>query len=208
VSGEKIILIGYSGHGFVVADTAIENNLPLFEYAEKSERINNPFHLHFVGNEISFDFFAKNNNSKFLIGIGDNNIRERIYNLIIENHREIVTLINKSASISKTAIIGDGTFINKNVSVNANSKIGKNVILNTACVVEHDCFIADSVHIASGAVLAGNVTIGERSFIGANSVIKQGVEIGKDVQVGAGTVVLTNLPNGIKVVGNPSRVIK
>jgi acetyltransferase EpsM len=207
VLDKKVILIGYSGHGFVVADTAIENKLNLVEYAENSIVQNNPFHLNYAGNESDNDFFVKNMEAKYLIGIGDNNIRERIYNLINEKQGEILTLINQSASISNTASIGNGTFVNKNVAINALTKVGKNVILNTACIIEHDCVIADSVHIAPGAVLAGNVTIGERSFIGANSVIKQGVTIGKDVVVGAGTVVLKDISDGKKIVGNPSRYI-
>ncbi len=204
---KKVILIGYSGHGFVVADTAIENQLKLIDYAENSIVQNNPFNLTYIGNENEKDFFEKNKEAIYLIGIGDNTIRESIYNKIIEKQGEILTLISQSASISKTASIGNGAFVNRNVSINSFAKIGKNVILNTACIIEHDCEIADSVHIAPGAVLAGNVTVGEKSFIGANSVVKQGVIIGKDVVVGAGTVVLKNIPDGKKIVGNPSRYI-
>lgn len=203
----KTILIGYSGHGFVVADTAIENQLELIGYTENSIVNNNPFELHYLGNEREIGFFDNNKGVKFVIGIGDNTIRENVYNLIVENKREINTLICKSAFISKTASIGIGTFVNKNVSINAFAKIGNNVILNTACVIEHDCTIGDSAHIAPGAVLAGNVFVGQRSFIGANSVIKQGVKIGKDVIIGAGTVVLHDIPDGKKIVGNPSRFI-
>jgi acetyltransferase EpsM len=207
VLDKKIILVGYSGHGLVVADTAIENQLNLVEYAENSIVQNNPFHLNYAGNESDNDFFEINKEAKYLIGIGDNTIRERIYNLIIEKQCEILTLISQSVSISKTASIGIGTFVNKNVVINSFAIIGNNVILNTACIIEHNCVIADSAHIAPGAVLAGNVTVGERSFIGANSVIKQGLTIGKDVVVGAGTVVLKNISDGQKIVGNPSRFI-
>lgn len=203
----KVIVIGYSGHGFVVADTAIENQLQLVGYAENAIVQHNPFNLNYIGNENEKDFFEKNKEAKYLIGIGDNTIRERIYNLIIEKKAEIVTLISQSASISKKASIGNGTFVNNNVTINAIVKVGKNVILNTACIIEHNCIIADSAHIAPGAVLAGNVTVGERSFIGANSVIKEGVTIGKDVIVGAGTVVLKDISDGMKIVGNPTRYI-
>ena len=203
----RVIIIGYSGHGFVVADTAIENQLNLIGYADITEVQYNPFHLIFLGSEKEYVFFEKNKGAKFLIGIGDNKIREDIYNLIIVNNRDVLTLISQSATISKNAKIGNGTFVNKNVSINAFAKIGNNVILNTACIIEHDCVIGDSSHIAPGAVLAGNVTIGERSFIGANSVIKQGVKIGKDVIVGSGSVVINNIPDNKKVAGNPSRMI-
>jgi sugar O-acyltransferase (sialic acid O-acetyltransferase NeuD family) len=207
VLDKNIILIGYSGHGFVVADTAIENHLKLVAYAENSIVQNNPFHLNYAGSESDNDFFEKNKEAKYLIGIGDNTIRERIYNLLKQKKCEILTLISQSASISKTVSIGNGTFVNKNVAINALAKVGQNVILNTACIIEHDCIIFDSVHIAPGAVLAGNVIVGERSIIGANSVIKQGVIIGKDVVVGAGTVVIKNISDGQKIVGNPSRYI-
>jgi len=207
VLDNKVILIGYSGHGFVVADTAIENELQIIGYTDKSKVHSNPFELHYLGNEQENGFFDKNNGVKFLIGIGDNITRENIYNLIVENKREIITLICKSAFVSKTASIGNGTFVNKNVSINAFAKIGNNVILNTACIIEHDCIVGDSAHIGPGAVLAGNVSIGDRTFIGANTVVKQGVFIGKDVIVGAGSVVINNIPDGKKVVGNPIRFI-
>lgn len=203
----KVILIGYSGHGFVVADTAIENQLHLIGYTDNIIVQNNPFELDYLGNERENDFFDNNKGVKFLIGIGDNTIREKIFKYLVENNREIYTLISQTSSISKTASIGNGTFVNTNVSINAFAKIGNNVILNTACVIEHDCAVGDSAHIAPGAVLAGNVFVGDRSFIGANAVVKQGVVIGKDVIVGAGSVVINDIPDGKKIVGNPSRFI-
>jgi sugar O-acyltransferase (sialic acid O-acetyltransferase NeuD family) len=207
VLDKKVILIGYSGHAYVVADIAIENQYEIIGYTEKCRVQNNPFNLNYAGYEREMDFFENNKEIGFIIGIGDNLIREKIYNLITLNNAAITTLISNTASISQSAKINSGTFINRNVSINALAKVGSNVILNTACVIEHECEISDSVHIGPGAVLAGNVLVGERTFIGANSVIKQGVKIGKDVIVGAGTVVLSDIPDGKKIVGNPNRYI-
>ena len=207
VLDKKVILIGYSGHAYVVADIAIENQYNIIGYTEKSRVENNPFNLPFLGSEQEFNFFHKNEGTNYFLGIGDNHLRERIYFQIEANNAQVSTLISFSASISKSVIIGNGTFVNRNVSINALAKIGKNVILNTACVIEHECEISDSVHIAPGVVLAGNVFVGERSFIGANSVVKQGVKIGKDVIIGAGSVVISDVPDGKKIVGNPIRFI-
>jgi acetyltransferase EpsM len=207
VSDKKVILIGYSGHAYVVVDIALENQYEIIGYSEKSRVQNNPFNLDYAGYEQETDFFKNKKKVGFLIGIGDNLIREKIYNLVNSKNAELTTLISDTASISRSARIGKGTFVNRNVSINALSKIGSNVILNTACVIEHECIISDSVHIAPGAVLAGNVFVGQRSFIGANSVVKQGVKIGRDVVIGAGTVVLHDIPDGKKIVGNPSRYI-
>jgi sugar O-acyltransferase (sialic acid O-acetyltransferase NeuD family) len=207
VSDKKIILVGYSGHGLVVADTALENNLNVIGYTEKSINEANPFMFEYLGNELNPDFKGWDLNVSFILGIGDNLLREKIYNHILKKGKKVISLINSSSSISSFALIGDGVFVNRNVTINAFAKIGSNVILNTGCIVEHECDIQDNVHIAPGAILAGNVKVGSGSFIGANSVIKQGVEIGKNVIVGAGTVVLNDISDGNKIVGNPHRFI-
>jgi sugar O-acyltransferase (sialic acid O-acetyltransferase NeuD family) len=207
VLDNKIILIGYSGHGKVVADTALDCGLSIVGYAEQKIIENNPFHLKYIGYEKEDTFVGWQLDADFLIGIGDNNIREKVYNNIINRGREVKTLKSMTSIISKYSTIGNGTFVSSNVTVNASSRIGMNVILNTGCIVEHECNIENSVHIAPGAVLAGNVTIGERSFIGANAVLKQGIVIGKDVVVGAGAVVLHDIPDNMKIVGNPGRFI-
>lgn len=207
MSDKNIILVGYSGHGLVVADTAFENNLNVIGYTEKLLNEANPYKLEYLGNESSPDFKGWDLDVAFVLGIGDNLLREKIYKNIIKKGKKVISLINSTSSISSFALIGDGVFLNRNVIVNALSSIGNNVILNSGCIIEHECEIYDNVHIAPGAVLAGNVKVGSGSFIGANAVIKQGVEIGKNVIVGAGTVVLNNISDGKKVVGNPNRFL-
>ena len=207
MSDKKIILVGYSGHGLVVADTAFENNLNVIGYTEKFVKEVNPFRLEYLGYESSSDFKGWDLDVAFILGIGDNLIRRKIYDHILSKGKKIISLVNSSSSISSFAVIGYGVFINKKVTINALAKIGNNVILNTACVIEHECEISDNVHIAPGAVLAGNVFVGEHSFIGSNSVVKQGVKIGKDVIIGAGSVVISDVPDGKKIVGNPIRFI-
>jgi acetyltransferase EpsM len=208
VFDKQVILVGYSGHGYVVADIVIENNYNLLGYTEKSIVHNNPFNLEYLGNEDEAVFLDNySNKGDFVLGLGNNILREKIFKNLIDKGCQILTLKSLSASVSNTAIIDTGTFINRNVSINAFSKIGKNVILNTACIIEHDCIIFDSVHIAPGAVLAGNVSVGARTFIGANSVIKQGIKIGADVIIGAGSVIIKDIPDGMKVVGNPGHFL-
>jgi sugar O-acyltransferase (sialic acid O-acetyltransferase NeuD family) len=208
VSDRKIILVGYSGHGLVVADTAFENKLNVIGYTEKSIKLSNPFKLEYLGDESNLEFNLWDKDVEFLLGIGDNFLREKIYNLIKKKGKKVITLFNAHSSISDFASIGEGVYINRNVTVNAFAKIGNNVILNSGCIIEHECEIQDHVHIAPGAVLAGNVHVGSGTFIGANSVIKQGIEIGDDVMIGTGSVIIENVSSKSKIVGNPGRVIK
>ena len=117
--GNKVILIGYSGHAYVVADIALENQYEIIGYTEKSIVKNNPFNLSYAGYENEIGFFEKHKKVQFIIGIGDNLIRERIYNLITSNSMDVPTLICNDASISKSVRLGMGTFVNRNVSINA-----------------------------------------------------------------------------------------
>ncbi len=205
--GKKNVIIGYSGHAYVVAESFISKGNTVSYYTDLNEASNNPFNLTYLGFESSSNFKGWEMKLNYILGIGDNKLREKAGNLILSKSMQLVNVIDPNALISKSANIGLGVFASKGVIVNAFSKIGNFSILNTGCIIEHECEIGSAVHIAPGAVLSGNVKVGNRSFIGANSVIKQGVVIGEDVIIGAGSVVLKNVENNSKIAGNPGRLI-
>lgn len=204
---KDIILIGYSGHAYVVAEAAACSGLSVKYYSEKQEAKKNPYGLKYLGFEGNDDFLGWKDDYQFVLGIGDNLIRQKVAHYIERYNKKMLTIVHPFASLATNVQLGTGTFIARNVAVNPLAKIGSYVILNTSSVIEHECFIEDGVHIGPGAVLAGNVTVGEGSFIGANAIIKQGIEIGKNVIVGAGAVVLRNVADGMKVIGNPGRIV-
>ena len=188
MSERKIVLIGYSGHGLVVAETAKDMHMNLCFYAEKQAVTQNPYLLDYIGFEGDDTFSSWDESYDFILGIGSNAIRENVAKLILSKNKRLVNVVSGFANISEYSTIGQGNFIAKNVVINIFAKIGDYCILNTGCIVEHDCDIANGVHVAPGAVLLGGVKIGEHSFIGANSVIKEKVTIGQNVVIGAGSV--------------------
>jgi sugar O-acyltransferase (sialic acid O-acetyltransferase NeuD family) len=207
VLDNKNVIIGYSGHAYVVAESYISKGNKLEYYTSLLKVENNPFNLAYLGCETDPNFRGWDMRLAFILGIGDNNLRYKVAQLLLSKSQIIESVIDLNSIISKSANIGVGVFASKGVFVNAFSKIGDFTILNTGCIIEHECEISTAVHIAPGAVLAGNVKIGKRSFIGANSVIKQGVEIGDDVIIGAGSVIINNISSNTKIVGNPGRII-
>lgn len=203
----KNVIVGYSGHAYVVAESYLAGGNSLTYYTDIRLSRSNPFALEYLGFESDANFKGWGMSLSYILGIGDNGLREKVAQLILSKSKQIVNVIDKSSFISKSAKIGIGVFASKGVLVNAFSTIGDFTILNTGCIIEHECEIGNAVHIAPGAVLAGNVKIGERSFVGANSVIKQGIKIGDDVVIGAGSVVVNNVSNNTIIVGNPGRKI-
>ena len=204
---KKVILVGYSGHGLVVADVALENGLNLIGYTDIENKKNNPFNLEYLGSEKNLEKNFFKEPYQFLLGVGDINLRKKIVDFFYLKGGNFINVIDSSASISKTATLRNGNFISKNVTINSFALIGENCILNTGSIVEHECSLGSNVHIAPGAVLAGKVRVGNNSFIGANAVIKQGITIGSNVVVGAGTVVIKDIKDEKIIVGNPGKEI-
>ncbi len=175
--------LSYSIGGLVDADPAIQQ---LLDYP-----VNTPFVI--------------NADDKWIIGIGNNNIRRKIAE---GENRIYATLCHPSANISSRAQIGEGTVVMAGVSINSEVRIAKHCIINTNASIDHDCNIADYVHISPNVALAGDVSVGQGTHIGIGACVIQGIKIGKWCTIGAGAVVIRDVPDGARIVGNPARSIK
>jgi sugar O-acyltransferase (sialic acid O-acetyltransferase NeuD family) len=204
-----MILIGYSGHSYVINGILRSLGLKVTGYCDNEEKKYNPFSLKYFQKETSEAGLTALTREDFFISIGDNRIRKNVYNNLAVRNLLPINAIHATAVIDDSANIArHGVMIAANVTINALAKIGIGAICNTYSVIEHECKIGDFAHIAPGAVLCGNVTIGENSFVGAKSVIRENITIGKNVIIGAGSVVVRDVPDNLKVVGNPARIIK
>ena len=56
VLDKKVILIGYSGHAFVVVEAVLENGLEIIGYSDKEPSDINPYNLSYLGFEKDDDF--------------------------------------------------------------------------------------------------------------------------------------------------------
>jgi sugar O-acyltransferase (sialic acid O-acetyltransferase NeuD family) len=208
MSNRETVVIGYSGHGWVLSEAAIRSGFRLLYYIDLKQAERNPYSLIYLAPDIDENFQDWNSGYQYILGIGDNKTRFSIASRLAERNQLTPTIIHPDASVAKNAEIGAGIFIARNAAVNPLASIGDYTILNTSSVVEHECKIGCAAHIGPGTVLAGNVHVGDRTFIGANSVVKQGVAIGDDVIIGAGSVIIKDIPDGITIVGNPGKQIR
>ena len=192
---KSIYIYGASGHGLVVADVAKSCGYEdiVFLDDDKSKGF------------LTFDDIKENRDYHIAFGIGNNQIREKLYKKVKENGFFTPILIHPSSIISPSARIEEGTVIMPNVVVNAKAYIGKCVILNSSCVVEHESIIGDFVHISPKVSIAGDVKIGDFTHIGIGSSIIQCLEIGKNSIIGAGSVVVKNIRDFKKAYGNPCK---
>lgn len=203
-----MILIGYSGHSFVVCGILHAAGKPVTGYCDMEEKVYNPFNLIYVGRDDSVVALEKIIEQGYFISVGSNAIRKKIYDQFAAVPVFPVNAIHPASVIDQTVqLAAHGIMISAGVCINPLAEIGKGAICNTGCIIEHECKVGEFAHIGPGAVLCGDVHIGNMSFVGAGSVIKQGVRIGNNVMIGAGAVVVKNIPDNETVVGNPSRVL-
>jgi len=205
---KPVAIIGYSGHAHTGIDILTACGYNVEAYCDNEEKQQNPFNLKYLGSENNSTVQVVLKQYDYFIGIGNNNLlRRKIYEKLYPLLGQPVNAIHPSAIISPSVKMKYGHFIAPNVSINALTELGTTAVCNTGSVIEHGCIVGDFTFIAPGAVLCGDVTIGENTFVGANSVIKQGVIVGKNVIIGAGSVILQNVPDSVKIVGNPARII-
>jgi sugar O-acyltransferase (sialic acid O-acetyltransferase NeuD family) len=201
-----MILIGYSGHAFVVYGILKTMGKTVTHYCDATEKTLNPFNLTYLGNEQSEAAQQALQQNNFFIAIGDNAIRKKVFETLATQNYLPINAIHTTAVIDESATLHtQGVMVAANATINPLAQIGKGVICNTNCSIDHECIIGDFAHIAPGAVLCGNVKIGDGTFVGANSVIKQGITIGNNCIIGAGAVVVKDVPDGATVVGVPAK---
>lgn len=196
------LIIGYSGHAFVVLAALASRRVSPEWYIDKAEKSVNPYALTFAGDEDGAwakELLAKH---PYFVAIGDNRIREALDKKLPGTLAEAI--VHAQATVDPLADVAAGVFIGPGAIVNPLSALGRGAIVNSRAVVEHECWLGDFTHVAPGATLLGNVSVGARSLIGANAVILPGTSIGSDCTVGAGAVVRHNVPDGFTVVGNPA----
>ncbi len=201
-----MIIIGYSGHAFVVYGILLAAQKKVIAYCDNEEKAYNPFQLKYLGKESSDTAINAFSSADFFIAIGDNSIREKVYNSLYTLGLQPTNAIHPSAIIDSSVTVAKyGVMIAANATINPLATIGIGVICNTSCIIEHECKIGNFAHIAPGAVVCGAVTIGEKTFVGANAVIKQGIKVGNNVTIGAGAVVVKNIPDNETVIGTPAK---
>lgn len=207
----KVIIIGYSGHAYVVLDILLSQKYSIIGYCDAVEKEYNPFEIKYLGKETDTYPLSILRENSYFVSIGDNYIRAKILDKLttIFTHPSLNVIHEKAVCSSLIEWHPQGgILVAANATINPFVKIGKGVICNTSCSIDHECVLGDYVHIAPGSVLCGNVEIGDYSFIGANSVIKQGISIGKNVIIGAGSVIIKNIPDNAVVAGNPAKSLK
>ena len=187
---EDIVMVGFGGHAKSVADCLErEEKYHIVGYTDMQAATSQYAYL---GTDDKLQAIFDRGVKNAVIGIGymgRGAIRQQLYSKLKEIGFELPVIVDPSAIVSATALIGEGTFVGKGAIVNAEAKIGKMTIINTKALVEHECVVGDFAHVAVGAVLCGQVEIGEGAFIGANATVIQCRKVEPNTVIPAGATI-------------------
>lgn len=202
---EKLIVIGAGGYAKSVLDSIDSNKYELVGFIDEFYTKKEHLGIKIIGH--SLDDIENKEDYVYFIAIGNNVKRKIWYDKLINNNLRLINIIDKSAIISPSAVIGTGCFFGKYSIVNSKAIIGNNSIINTRALVEHGCNVGKHCNVSTNTVINGDVIVGEGSFIGSCSVTIGQLSIGKWSTVGAGTVVIRNVEDNVTVAGVPAKLI-
>ena len=195
----KLIIIGASGHGKVIADIAVKNGYEDIVFLDDDENVKECAGFPVIGKTCE----ARGMDGDKIVAIGNPKVRERIQKEI----SGVITLIHPNAVISRRVEIGEGSVFMAGAVINSDVVIGEGCIINTGASVDHDCWVGDFVHISVGAHVAGTCSIGERSWVGAGAVVSNNVSMCSDCMIGAGAVIIKDIKKPGTYIGVPAKQI-
>ena len=172
MSKEKLLLVGAGGFGRVVSELARQTYDCAFvdDSAEIGAIICD---VPVIGRTADLQtLFAEY--QKLVVAIGNNAVRERIYDMAKRIGYGFPNLISPSAYISPYAKLGWGCVILNNAVVQNGSMIGNGVLINPGVEIHHDC------------------TVGDCTLIYTNSVVRTDAKVGKCVRIGSNVTICNN----------------
>lgn len=193
----RLVIIGASGHGKVIADIAIKNGYDNIVFLDDDKHIKMCAGFPVIGGTCE----AEKIEGDKIVAIGNAEIREKIQSGI-----ETVTLIHPNAVISRHVRIGKGSVVMAGTVINSDVTIGDGCIINTGASVDHDCKIGQYTHISVGAHVAGTCEIGSNVWIGAGAIVSNNIKICDNCMIGAGAVVVGNINKEGTYIGLPARL--
>lgn len=196
---KRLIIVGASGHGKVVADIAKLNGYNDIVFLDDDLALKECAGYPVIGDLKK----TSGLNGDLFVAVGNPMNRKRIMD---ENaNRFFPILIHPKTVVADGTMIGDGTVIMAGAIINPCVQIGMGCIINTSCSVDHDCIISDYVHVAVGTHICGTVVIGKRCWIGAGSTVSNNIDISADVIIGAGATVVNDIKERGTYVGVPAK---
>ena len=167
----NLVIIGYGSHAISILSAVSHLEYEVIGYVDKSQTLENPFHLFYLGTDEDYLTSNKKNQALHICGIGDNKQRKTIQEKYESEGFTFTNIIHPKSCIEDLVEMGKGIFVGAFAYINGLSKISDGVIVNNHVNIDHGCKVWSYVHLAPCASLAGSVEIDVLALIGTGAAI-------------------------------------
>lgn len=181
MSKEKLLLVGSGGLGRVASEVATQEYECAFVddgYTPGTVICGVPV----VGHISDLPGLYKEY-QLLVVTIGNNVLRQRIYQDAAQIGYTFPNLIHSSAYISPYAKMGWGCVLLNNALIQNGSAVGNGVLLNPGVEIHHDSFVDDFALIYTNSVIRTLAKVGKRVRIGSNVTISNEVIVPDDEDI-------------------------
>lgn len=129
-----------------------------------------------------------------------------LFGRFVKIHDNCKISVNGAPHRKALLTIGDRVSIGDRTEIHC----GNHISIGERTLISWDCCIIDRDYHAFNSDIEKTVpiVIGKNVWIGCRCLITKGVHIGDGAVIGAGSIVLSDVPSGCLVAGNPAKIIK
>lgn len=153
----------------------------------------------------SVETYEPDKDDVFVCALGDVRYKVKYAKMILEKGGEFITLIHKSAYISKNVKIGKGCLILADTRIQCDATIGNYVTIQPKAVIGHDAVVEDWCMINALADCGGFSHMEEGATLHTCSFLLPNKRIGAYAVVGACSLAARNVKPGTVVLGVPAK---
>ena len=143
----------------------------------------------------------------FVCAIGAPMIKKKVCQGLLARSATFISLVHPSVILGENIQLGDGVVLCPRVTLTADITVGAFAAINCHSSAGHDVVIGAWATISGHCDLTGNTRYGVGAFLATGVRIVPGKSVGDFAYVGAGSVVIRSVKDGLKVFGNPARVL-
>jgi sugar O-acyltransferase (sialic acid O-acetyltransferase NeuD family) len=146
-------------------------------------------------------------NQEFLCALGEPAQRRRFAAPLLEQGAVFMSLctgLHKAIGIT----MGAGCLFEPEVRMGVDTRLGDFVFIQSTTVIGYEVNIGSYTTIGSFVFVGGRAQIGSDVIIHPHATILPGKKIGDGAVIGAGAVVMSDVPPGVTMIGNPAKVFR
>ncbi len=205
-----VIIVGAGGFGREVymwgKESFSNNRYRIKGFIDDNEKAIDGYNIE-IGIVGNINDYVIEEQDRFLIAIGDVDVKERVVLTLRKRGAIFLNLIHPSAIVPNTATIGQGVIICPFVILSDNVHLSDFVMMHMYSSCGHDVKVGKYCIFSPYSIATGFSILADNVFLGTHATIIPGKKVGYRSKVSANSVVMRDVPPNRMVFGVPGRVI-